>query len=346
MEKDLTSIIIVNWNGKDDLQTCFKSLNYIEGIKRVELIIVDNASEDDSIKWLKSFKSKHEKKYHAIKIIQNKENTGFAKGNNIGYEKSKGEYVLLLNNDTIVEPNFLEKLLSSIDDNESIGAVQPRIMQMDNKKLVDSIGSYFINTGFLYHIGHNKQFKKMYDKPDNVFSLKGACMLFKRKVIEKVGLFDENYFAYFEETDLCLRTQIAGYSLKYEPSSIIYHKGGNTSQNIQPGFILFHAYKNRVFTYAKNFDSNTLVMYLPLHIALIIFVAFVYLFTGKFEQSKSIFRSIAWNAKNISFIIKERKKIESFRTVSDSEFLPLVTRQVRPSYYYHLLTTSLRGYKD
>lgn len=337
----LVSIIIVNWNGLADLKSCLASLKKVK-YPNLETIIVDNGSNDGSQQYIKSQKSKVKN----VTLIQNTSNVGYAEGNNIGYRKAKGQYLLLLNNDTVIENDFLTPLVEKMDSDSAIAGVQPIILQFPNKKLIDSIGSYFITTGFLYHLGHNKPDQKKYQKPNDVFSMKGACMLLRKSVIDKVGLFDTDYFAYFEETDLCMRIWISGSKIVYLPQSTIYHKGGETFKRLDNSFLLFHSYKNRIYTYAKNFEVSTLVLVLPLHLAMCLLVIGMYTITLRFSSSLAIIRALIWNVTNLSKTAQNRTKVATLRKISDNSYLTHLTRQVRLSYYYHLFTTSLRGYKD
>jgi len=347
METHLISIIIVNWNGLTYMKECFASLSELKTRHKLEIIVVDNASTDTSVEWLKENKFKW-----PIQVVENKKNLGFAEGNNKGIEWAKGKYILFLNNDTVVQKNFLDILIHSLELDAKRAAIQPKILQLadgtssSSKKLIDSIGSYFINSGFLYHVGHNKLDSENYSKPNPVFSMKGACMLFRSSVLKSIGGFDKKFFAYFEETDLCIRTLLAGYEIWYEPKAVIYHKGGGTSQNIQPSFILMHAYKNRLYAYLKNFELSTLFRILPIHISFMFIVSLAYFAQLKFGQSFAVVRALWWNIRHVRSIVGERQKIKLLRKVADSAYLSQVTKSVRLSYYYHLMTTSLTGYID
>lgn len=342
--KQLVSIIIINWNGLEHLKLCLNSLRDLK-YDPLELIIVDNASKDKSILFCQSFFKRNSKHFVSCMLIKNKRNSGFAEGNNIGFAKAKGEYILLLNNDTVVEPNFLSTLVKAIEPS-AIGAVQPRILQYPNKKIIDSVGSYLINSGFLYHFGHNKIDRNKYHKPSQIFSMKGACMLLKKEVLDTIGLFDNDYFAYFEETDLCQRIWLSGYEIWYEPIAVIYHKGGQTAQKLPSTFVQFHAYKNRIYTYLKNFEAGTLARVLSIHLMLCLIVIIAYIAKRQFRLAWAIVRAIGWNVAGLSQLLAKRKTIAKIRRVHDRDYLPKITRPVRFSYYYHLLTTSLKGYKD
>lgn len=336
-KKPKVSIIILNYNGAELTSNCLDSI-YKQDYKNFEIIIVDNGSTESTDKITKNFPG--------IKLIKSKVNLGYAEGNNLGFKRSKGELILFLNNDTIVSKNFLKILVNKITSNYLIAAVQPKILCYPKTEIIDSVGSDLLNSGFLYHFGHNKKESQKYNKEKEIFSMKGACMLFKKDILETVGVFDKSYFAYFEETDLCNRVWLAGYRILYVPQAKIYHLGGGTARNIPNTFIQYHSYKNRIYTYFKNFELLTLIKIIPFHILICEFASFVYLFKLKFSFFLAIQKAIFWNIVNFKGIINERKKIKSLRKVSDKKFLPNLSAKVRPSYYYHLFTTSLAGYKD
>lgn len=336
------SVIIINWNGKSHLQDCVSSLLKAKWPGPYEIIIVDNGSTDGSLPYLEALHKKHS----FITCIKNSKNLGFAETNNQGFAKSAGDYIIFLNNDTVVSPDFVTSLLSRLEGDPDIGAVQPKICKYPDTSVIDSVGSYFMNSGFLYHVGHNKPDQMKYNTPGPVFTMKGACMMFKRNILEEVGVFDPEYFAYFEETDLCQRVWLSGKSIWYEPKSVIYHKGGETATRFPSRYIQYHSYKNRIYTYLKNFELRTLVSVMPRHLTVCFCIAGVYTVTGNFAVAFAVFRAIFWNLTHLNKLHNDRRNVTYLRKVNDSDYLPLVTRSVSIHYYYHLFSTSLAGYED
>lgn len=337
----MISIIIVNWNNLDNLTECLASLRNIS-FKDVEIVIVDNGSTDGSVDYVKKQKSFFKK----LVLVENSQNLGFAEGNNIGYQHTTGDMILFLNNDTTVEKNFLEPLVQKIVNDPMVGGVQPKILNFFQKEIIDSVGSYLLPTGFLYHFGHNKADQKKYNLESEIFSIKGACMLFTRNVLEKTDLFDKDYFAYFEETDLCQRIWLAGYKIVYVPESKIYHKGGETAKKLDSSFTQFHSFKNRIFTFLKNFEPASLLKIVIPHLIFCELISFIYLLTLQFSLALAIQKAIWWNISHFKKVLLERKKIAQIRKISDNDYLPRILGKVRIGYYYHLFATSLAGYKD
>ncbi len=335
----LVSIIIINWNGKNLLSDCLESLSKVT-YKPVEIIFVDNASSDGSLEYVKT-------KYPHFIIIENKTNLGFAEGHEEAFAKAKGEYVLLLSTDTIVEKNLLNALMNIFSQEKNVGAVMPKLVMYPKTDKIDSAGTFLMTTGMSYHFGREKNPENpLYNKPIKVYSAKGACLLFPKKVLNETGLFDKDYFAYFEESDLCHRIWLAGYSVYYWPYTTVYHKGGGASKRMVSSFIQFHSFKNRLCTLIKNLSITNLFIMMP-QILIIYQIFFILrILTGEFGIAFAVQRGIIWNIAHIHQTFKKRRYIQShIRKVSDKSFFPLVIRNPRISYYYYMFS-GLSRYKD
>lgn len=331
----MVSVIIVNWNGINYLSDCLSSL-FEQEYKRIEVILVDNNSSDGSAQFVA-------KNFPKVKIIINKKNLGFAEANNIGYRFVHGEYVLFLNNDTRVSNDFITELIKAIESKPEIAGAQAKILLMDKPSRLDSVGAFLTNSGFLYHYGIGKKNSKKYDSKIEIFSAKGACMIFKKEVLEKIKvggeLFDSKYFAYFEETDMCHRVWLANYKILYVPSSIIYHKMGGTSSKINNAIIQYHSYKNRINAYLKNLELQRLIYFLPIHLMVCELAAIFFLLKGKFKVFFAIQLAVVWNILTIEDTLKKRKIIQKrIRKVSDKFLKGRIERKVRLSYYYYMAT--------
>jgi len=335
----LVSIVIVNWNGMHYLPDCLGSLSKVT-YKNIEVFFVDNASKDASIAYV-------EKNCPSFHILRNKKNLGYAEGHEKAFRLSKGELVLLLSMDTIVEKDFLQKMVTTILKSEDIGAVQPKLLMYPNTELIDSIGSFFLESGMLYHYGREKKHKDTkYNKPMEVFSGKGACLLFRRKVLLKTGLFDKDFFAYFEETDLCHRVWLSGSRIVYEPSAVVCHTGGGASKKMVVSYIQFHSFKNRICAYLKNLSMKYLLRVIPQVVVFYEIATIIYILLGRFSIALAVQRSLLWNLVHLGETLKKRKVIQTkIRSVSDDSFLPSLNKPVRLSYYYYLFM-GLGSYKD
>lgn len=339
----LVSIIIVNWNGKEHLQKCLPSV-FGQEYKKIEVILIDNASVDGSVEYAKS-------NFPKTRIIVNKKNLGFAQANNIGYEVARGEYILFLNNDTKVKKSFLVNLVKAIEGDISIGCVQSKILLMDEPKRFDSVGSFFNITGFLYHYGTYKKDSTRYNKQIDLFSARGACMMFKKSVLEKVKvggeIFDRRYFAYFEETDLCHRVWLLGFRTVFIPNSVIYHKLGATSARLANEFVQYNSYKNRINSYIKNLGGQYLLKVLTIHLFFCGVVSFLYLLRGKLGVAFAIIRAVVWNVANIKKTLQYRHITQKhIRKFPDQTFLPSISKNASLRYYSFVFFGDLRKYVE
>jgi len=338
---NLISIIIVNYNGKKWLQKCFDSL-VDQTYKNFEVIFVDNNSVDDSIEFLeKNYSDKIN-----LKIVKSDKNLGFAGGNNLGYENSDGEYVILLNNDTCVEKKYLENFTKAFSEIPNLGCAQSKIILMNDKQKLDVVGSYWTSSSFLYHFGFYKnQEEERYNEVIPVFSNKGASIILRREIIEKIGLFDNDFWCYYEETDLCNRLWSAGYECWYYPKAVCYHANGGTSLTFGNDFIQFHNFKNKLLSFLKNFEIITLIKIIPVYLLINILLSIFWLFQGKFKHFMAIYRAIFWNIKNIKTTLEKRKIIKNLRTKKDKEIFLKTKKNPRLSYYLYLFI-NLKKYKD
>ncbi|MBU0979037.1 glycosyltransferase family 2 protein [Patescibacteria group bacterium] len=257
------SIIIVNWNGWQDTLGCLNSVLNIN-YSNYEVIVVDNGSTDESrarlINWKRKTRlakkgkanSLNKRQSHVIKLIFNYQNLGFAQGNNVAIrqvlQENTSKFILLLNNDTIVERNFLKKLIVSSSNQTNVGILGPKIYYANfkNKKNIIQSAGFMINLylgKFLSVEQLNKSDKKLINIAQNVDFVTGACLLIKTEVIRQIGLLDKKYFLLFEDADWCLRAKQAGSLVVYIPQSIIYHK---TSQSFKKERV------SQVYYYTRN----------------------------------------------------------------------------------------------
>lgn len=226
MKYPIVSIIIVNWNGKELLSECVPSV-FSSVYPNYEIILVDNGSTDGSVEFIRE-------KYSEVKIIKLDRNYGFAKGNNIGIEEALKDknvrYIALLNNDTKVDKNWLSELVKVAESDEKIGMCALKILRIDNPMVIDSTGAVFKLGSIVSNRGCGKIDKGQYDKKLDIVGACGASGLFKRQMLEEIGLFDEDFFAYYEDAELSWRAYKKGWNARYVPTSVVYHKGGGTSK--------------------------------------------------------------------------------------------------------------------
>lgn len=226
MSNTKVSIVIVNWNGWKDTLECLDSIAKIN-YPDYQVLIVDNGSTDESVQKLKDWLGNN-KSVIGYKLLANDYNAGFAGGNNIGIKRAleqKSDYVLLLNNDTTVAPDFLYKLVETGEDDARCGIVGPKIYFESDKNRIWFGGGYFSWFGGGRHLEYGAIDKNPADKKTKeVDYMTGCCFLIKREVIEKIGLINEDFFLYYEDTEWSLRARKRGFKIIYVPSSHIWHK--------------------------------------------------------------------------------------------------------------------------
>jgi len=335
MKQSLVSIIIVNWNGLQWLSDCFKSL-LEQRYKNIEIILVDNASTDGSVTWVR-------KHYPKTRILVNDRNIGFSDANNLGYREAKGQYILFLNNDTRVTKNFLVELVTAVESSQEIGGAQSKILLMDKSDTHDSVGAFLTPTGFLFHYGFKKKDEKKFDHQIDLYTAKGACMLFRKSVLDSVSvygnIFDPTYFAYFEETDMCHRIWLSGFRIVYAYKSVIYHKMGGTSSSMNNAFVQYHSFKNRINSYVKNLSVGSLLKLMPFHLLLSIGMAWFSLLKGNGGLWIAIHKSIMWNIWTWKRSLTDRKYIQThIRRRTDHELFPVIMKYPKIGYYLSFLS--------
>lgn len=221
------AIIIVNWNGKKFLEDCLSSV-YKQTYKNFDVYFVDNHSSDDSVKFVK-------KNFFNTKIIQLDKNYGFAKGNNEGikeaFKNKSVEYIVCLNNDTIVDKNWLKELVKTVKKDRKIGAVGSKLVYWSKKDRINTMGVIPLKNGNALNLYKNELSNK-HIKEERIFGPCAGSAIYKRELLERIGLFDESYFCYLEDVDLDYRINKEGYYCIANPKSKVIHiHSGTSSKN-------------------------------------------------------------------------------------------------------------------
>jgi GT2 family glycosyltransferase len=252
------AIVVLNWNGRKLLEEFLPSL-VMHNHKDAQLYMADNASTDDSLAYVRA-------NFPSIKIIQNSQNGGYAKGYNDALERVEEPLLCLINSDVEVTANWLNPILEQFEIAPKIAVIQPKILAYKNKTHFEYAGAA---GGFLdkyaYPFCRGRIFdtleedKGQYDDTKLIFWASGACLFIRKAVFEEIGKFDESYFAHQEEIDLCWRINNASYEVWYNSNSVIYHLGGATlnSQNPKKTFLNF---RNSLFNIVKNAPKKNLFL--------------------------------------------------------------------------------------
>ncbi len=249
------ALVILNWNGKQLLQQFLPSVLANSG--NAKIYVVDNASTDTSIQFL-------EDNYPTIKIIKNENNEGYAKGYNTGLQQIDADVYCLLNSDVEVTPNWLTPIINTYNEDSNASIIQPKILDFKNKHYFEyagAAGGYIDKYGYSFCRGRvfdaiEKDTNQYKSAP--VFWASGACLFIKANDFKLLGGFDEDYFAHYEEIDLCWRAKNRGLPVNYVADSTVYHLGGATLQNSNP-LKTYLNFRNSLFTLVKNLPRKKLI---------------------------------------------------------------------------------------
>lgn len=295
------SVIIVNWNGEKWLKKCLDSL-FGQKYRNFELIIVDNASEDNSVEYIKEH-------YPGVTIIRNKENYGFAKGNNIGIIKAKGKYIVLINNDTWVENDFISKLVKFYEGNK-FDVIAPREAKYNGEKHKPYVSRIDIFGHPIYSFG---------DKYANEesFYLTGSCLFFPKKLFEETKGFDDNFFMYNEEVDWFWRLNLLKKKYTYIDDVFVYHaSGGGTGIGIKYKTFLWRN-QNTLQMLLKNYSWISLLWVIPVYLLLNFIEIIFFIIILKPELAISYFEGWWFNIININKVLTKRKWVQKNRITDD-----------------------------
>lgn len=290
----LVSIITVNFNQAE--ATCAllesaKKLTYLH----VEVIVVDNGSHENITPLIKNV-------YPQARVIRSTQNLGFAAGNNLGIQESKGDFLFFVNNDTELTPDIIENLLSCFERNKHAGAASPKIYYYDHPGIIQYAGYTPINpfTARNTTIGQFEVDTGQYNQPRPTPYAHGAAMMVSRQVIEKAGTMPECFFLYYEELDWCEKIRRAGFEIYYEPKAVIYHKESLSVGKLSP-LKTYYLARNRILFMRRNAALWKLALF-ALFLAIVTLPKnmLMYCLKGEFEQARSFLDGVLWNLSNKS----------------------------------------------
>lgn len=245
------SVIVLNWNGRELLRGCLASIA-AQDFSDHETVVVDNGSKDGSCELV-------EREHPGMHLIRVGENAGFCRGNNIGMEVATGELIVLINNDSELEPDFLSRLSEGCDADAGAGMYATKVMMYDRPDLLDSAGLLVYPDGVCRSRGWLDPDGGEYDEPTDVLGPVGCAAAYRRTMLDDVGIFDERYFAYLEDLDLAFRGQLRGWRCRYVPAAVSYHKKSMTS-GYHSAFKAHLVERNRIWNAVKLFPLRLLLL--------------------------------------------------------------------------------------
>lgn len=304
-EHPRVSLLILNYNGKAHLKKCLESVFRME-YPNFEVKLVDNGSTDGSVEFVK-------KNYPQVKIVEHGVNRGFALGYNLVMDSVKSEFVALLNNDVLVEPEWLKKLIPYAKQ-EKVAAVTSKMLFLSDNGRINAAGGSCDVYGVGWNRGNGEVDWGQYDKVEEVFYGSGGALLIKRKVWDEIGPFDERYFLYGEDLDWCWRARLKGYKILYVPHAKVYHYWRGSKAPMER-----FLEKHWLATLLKNYSLKTLLKTLPKYLALKLLKFIWLLKNGGKNEEIAVIEALIWNLANLRDTWKKRVVIQSFRSVSDEE---------------------------
>jgi hypothetical protein len=323
----IISVVILNFNGKKFLSKCLDSLLKSD-YPNFEVIVVDNASTDGSVELMQ----RNFSQYRNLRVICNNRNLGFAEGNNLGARVAQGEYVVFLNVDTEVDRKWLKELIMVMQSDETIGVAQSKLILFD-RKTIDSAGDFINFYGKGWMRGYGEEDKGQYDKVNEIFSARGAGMLVKKQILDKVGYFDPTFFMVYEDIDLCWRIRLNGYKVMFAPKSIVYHFGSGIRKKFEKtAQSQYYITRNSLIMLIKNYDLRNLLMggIINIMVELIMFLMCLP-FPSKKAYNLSRVKALLCVLLNFRYIWMERLRVQYWvRKISDDQIKKLMIKGNSP----------------
>jgi len=320
----LLSVIIPNWNGKRFLQECLDSLKD-QTYSHFETILVDNGSTDGSMEFVR------ERYGEFVQIIRNEINLGFTGGNNVGIRAAKGEYIVLLNNDTWADPRWLEELAKATEVDSCVGMWGSKINSYDKKNQIEAVGELIYRDGLSRARGQFEQDQGQYEAIEEILFPPGCGAMFRKRVFDEIGLFDEDFFAYADDAEIGIRARLAGWKSLYVPRAILYHKNSGTGGQYSP-FKAFYVERNRFWMTLKYFPLSLLLVSPFFTFYRFAFQAYGALThrgaAGRFTKHYSpwrllwvLFKAYGSGLRGLPNMWKKRKRLKKMRKASYGEIL-------------------------
>jgi GT2 family glycosyltransferase len=318
-ELPFVSIIVVNYNGRHFLGECFASLGDLAYPRdRFEVILVDNASTDDSVQYVRET-------FPQVRILQLDKNYGFCKPNNDGVEAASGEYVVFLNNDTVVTGAWLSELVKGALSEPAIGSCASKMLYYDRRNVINTAGGKITIIGGGFYKGYGAEDGPDYSVPEYTGFGCAAGVLVKKDLFQQVGGFDEDYFASCEENDLGWKVWLYGYRVLYVPTAVMYHKESGTfgSRSTFESRKVYYITRNRLYNLIKNLETRNVIRALFISLGFNVYRSLRYLAQGNLASIGSIVAAHIDFVRNLGKMLPKRREVQGNRKLSDKELYRL-----------------------
>ncbi len=292
----LLSVVIVNFNGKKFLDDCLSSLAR-QTFRDFEIILVDNGSSDGSADYVRE-------RYPSVVLVETGNNLGFAGGTNAGIRVAQGEFIFTLNNDTIADPHLLEESIKPMQADPHVGMCGAKMIFPDGR--INSTAICLSRSGAAWDRGMGEPDHGQYDTAEEIFGPCAGAALYRRSMLDEIGLFDEDFFLFMEDVDLAFRARLASWKCMYVPTARVVHIHGGTA-GFESDLSIYYGNRNLVWYVVKNFPSRTLLLSSPWIVGRQCAVLPYYLFCGK---SRSIIRATTTMIKGLPSMVRKRQDIK------------------------------------
>jgi GT2 family glycosyltransferase len=309
----ICNVIIVNWNGRHHLEACLGSL-YRQTFRDFDAILVDNGSSDGSQDYVRT-------EFPWVRLIELEHNLRFCAANNIGVRHSTGKYVALLNNDTETAPDWLAELIAAAEAAPDSGSQASRMLMFSDREVLDSAGNEYAGSGAAAKRGHLSKFNAFL-QPAPVFGACAGAALYRRSMLDDIGLFDEAFGMIFEDVDLAFRAQLAGYPCLYVPSAVVYHKVNASIGTLSYDYV-YYGQRNIEFVFFKNMPGRLLLRHLPAHVFYNLLAFGFFAFRGRpFAFLKAKLDALL----DFRRILQDRRRIQAARRIPEEAVGRLLAR--------------------
>jgi len=310
------AVLVLNWNGRRWLEPCFNALQQQTELD-FETWLVDNGSHDDSVELVQA-------RFPWVRTLELGQNLGFGAAYNRAIQVVHAPHIVLLNNDTIVQPGWLEALVHEMRAHPETAAVGSKLLYLDQPTIINHAGGRLTPLGAAFDVAFGCVDAPDFDRIRTVGCVTGAAMLVRRDALLQVGAFDERYFAYFEDADLCWRFWLRGYTVRYQPGARVLHAyGGSTGSGRESTFRIRHCQTNRLQNMLKHLEPTTLAWALPASLAYDAMKVVDYLTSARPRAAIAVAHGTRAFLRLVPDLLAERSRIQRTRMLSDAALFHL-----------------------
>ena len=310
------SVIIPNWNGKHLLEVCLSAMRR-QTFRDFETILVDNGSDDGSRDYVREH-------FPEVRLLPLRENLGFTGGTIAGYAQARGNLVLLLNNDTEADPNWLEEIQKASQVYPNAGSFASRMMYFDERDRIENCGFDMAISGAVEDLGRNQYYGPEWSRPRKVFGGCGGGVAYRRQMLEDIGFLDPSFVMIYEDTDLSFRAQLRGYECVYVPGAIVYHRYRVTIGKA-PSRQVYYSQRNIEFVYLKNMPLALILRFLPQRL---LYEGGAAIYFAKQGSGSAFLRAKLDVLKCLPLILRKRREIQNRRSKADSHVRTILRKSL------------------